>query len=81
MAKKVKSPLQTWENPVGKIYKIPVSYLVHDCLEIRAESLEDALKKAGEPETSLLQQPVYSEGTFEIDLEGAELFNDELPFK
>tara|TARA_B100001939_G_scaffold287363_1_gene257881 strand:- start:300 stop:545 length:246 start_codon:yes stop_codon:yes gene_type:complete len=81
MAKQVKSPLQTWENPVGKIYKIPVSYLVHDCLEIRAESFEDALKKAGEPETSLLQQPVYSEGTFEIDFEGAELFNDELPFK
>jgi len=80
-AKGVKSPLQTWDTPEGKVYKIPVSYLVHDCLEIRAESLEDALRKAEEPETVLLQQPVYSEGTFEIDLEGAELMNDELPFK
>ena len=89
-AKGAKSPLQTWDSisdlvknkdAEGKVYKIPVSYLVHDCLEIRAESLEDALRKAGEPETALLQQPVYSEGTFEIDLEGAELMNDELPFK
>ena len=68
-AKGAKSPLQTWDTPEGKVYKIPVSYLVHDCLEVRAESLEDALRKAGEPETDLLQQPVYSEGTFEIDLE------------
>ena len=81
MAKGIKSPLQTWENPVGKIYKIPVTYLVHDCLEVRAESLDEALKKAGEPETNLFQKPVYSEGSFKIDNEGAELFNDELPFK
>lgn len=47
MAERVKSPLQTWENPVGKIYKIPVTYLVHDCLEVRAESLDEALKKRG----------------------------------
>ena len=89
-AKGAKSPLQSWDSisdlvknkdTEGKVYKIPVSYLVHDCLEIHAESLEDALRKAGEPETDLLQQPVYSEGTFEIDLEGAELMNDELPFK
>ena len=89
-AKGAKSPLQSWDSisdlvknkdDEGKVYKIPVSYLVHDCLEVRAESLEDALRKAGEPETDLLQQPVYSEGTFEIDLEGAELMNDELPFK
>ncbi len=81
MAEKVKSPLQTWENPVGKIYKIPVTYLVHDCLEVRAESLDEAVKKAGEPETNLFQTPVYSEGSFKVDNEGAELFNDELPFK
>ena len=89
-ARGAKSPLQSWDSisdlvknkdDEGKVYKIPVSYLVHDCLEVRAESLEDALRKAGEPETDLLQQPVYSEGTFEIDLEGAELMNDELPFK
>jgi hypothetical protein len=50
-------------------------------LEVRAESLDEALKKAGEPETNLFQTPVYSEGSFKIDNEGAELFNDELPFK
>ena len=89
-ARGAKSPLQSWDSisdlvknkdNEGRVYKIPVSYLVHDCLEVRAESLEDALRKAGEPEIDLLQRPVYSEGTFEIDLEGAELMNDELPFK
>ena len=60
-----------------KSYKIPVIWSVTATMEIEAESLEDAILKAGKPtaprrcpaeDGRLSTMPDYLDGSFEVDI-------------
>ena len=50
-----------------KTYKIPVSWEVYGCLEIQANSLDEAIEMA--EDSALPQNGEYIEGSFSIDHE------------
>ena len=81
MSERIKSPLQTWDDPVkteGKAYRIPCSWQMYGVMEVRAESLEEAVKKASGDSTALpMSNSAYVEASFEVDEEIVEDYNRE----
>jgi hypothetical protein len=56
-----------------KTYKIPVTWEVYGHMEIKAESLEDAISIAEDDETSLPTESSYIEGSFWVDREAIDI--------
>tara|TARA_Y100001973_G_scaffold35273_1_gene53144 strand:+ start:728 stop:1078 length:351 start_codon:yes stop_codon:yes gene_type:complete len=81
MALGEKSPLQTWDDPqkpLGKTYRIPCSWEMYGVMEVKAESLEEAVRKAFEGNTPLpMDNSSYVEASFDVDVEVAEEYNPE----
>ena len=87
MAKGEKSPLQSWDsisdlvnkkNADGKTYRIPCSWEMYGVMEVKAESLEEAVRKAFEGDTPLpMDNSSYVEASFDVDVEVAEEYNPE----
>ena len=74
------SPLQTWDDPkkpLGKNYRIPCSWQMYGVMDVRAESLEEAVKKASGGSTALPTNSAYVEASFEVDKEIVEDYNQE----
>ena len=65
-----KSPLQTWDDPkkpLGKNYRIPCSWQMYGVMDVRAESLEEAVKKASPAATkAVVKKPSAGSGTFSL---------------
>ena len=59
---------------MNKMYKIPVVWQSWGLCEVKASSLEEAIKKA--TTRGLPQNCEYIEGSFEVDLEGISNFNN-----
>ena len=81
MALGEKSPLQTWDDPqkpLGKTYRIPCSWEMYGVMDVKAESLEEAVRKAFEGNTPLpMDNSSYVEASFDVDVEVAEEYNPE----
>jgi len=79
-AQRVKSPLQTWDDPqepLGKTYRIPCSWQMYGVMDVKAESLEEAIEKARGDSTALPTNSAYVEASFEVDTEIVEDYNQE----
>ena len=81
MALGEKSPLQSWDDPkkpLGKTYRIPCSWEMYGVMDVRAESLEEAVREAFEGNTPLpMDNSAYVEASFDVDVEVAEEYNPE----
>ncbi len=81
MALGAKSPLQTWDDPqkpLGKLYQIPCSWQMYGVMDVRADSLKDAVKKAYEGDMPLpMNNSAYVEASFKVDEDVVEDFNPE----
>jgi len=53
---------------------------MYGILEVKADSLEDAIQKALGPEYPLPTNNAYVEDTFKVDFEVVENYNEEMPF-
>ena len=74
------SPLQTWDDsqkPLGKTYRIPCSWQMYGVMDVKAESLEEAIEKASGGSTALPTNSAYIEASFEVDTEIVEDYNQE----
>ena len=79
-AQGAKSPLQNWDNtkqPLGKTYRIPCSWQMYGVMDVKAESLEEAIEKARGDSTALPTNSAYVEASFEVDTEIVEDYNQE----
>jgi|TARA_R110000824_G_scaffold158995_2_gene333150 hypothetical protein len=81
MTERIKSPLQTWDDPPklkGKVYRIPCTWEMYGVMEVRAECLEEAVEKASDDSTALpMGNSAYVEASFEVDEEIVEDYNRE----
>ena len=70
MTEKIKSPLQTWDDPPklkGKVYRIPCTWEMYGVMEVRADD-----------STALpMGNSAYVEASFEVDEEIVEDYNRE----
>ena len=78
-AQRVKSPLQTWDDPqepLGKTYRIPCSWEMYGVMEVKAESLKEAIEQAYcEPLPN--GNSAYIEASFKVDEDIVEDYNEE----
>ena len=63
-----------------KTYKIPVTWSVCATMEVEANSLSEAITKAEDMslDTSLLTDPEYIDGSFEVNVDLIGYANDDL---
>ena len=78
-AQGAKSPLQNWDNtkqPLGKTYRIPCSWEMYGVMEVKAESLKEAIEQAYcEPLPN--GNSAYIEASFKVDKDIVEDYNEE----
>ena len=79
-AQGAKSPLQNWDDPqktLGKTYRIPCSWQMYGVMDVKAESLEEAIEKARGDSTALPTNSAYVEASFKVDKDIVEDYNEE----
>ncbi len=80
-AQGAKSPLQNWDNtkqPLGKTYRIPCSWEMYGVMEVKADSLEEAMEEALHGGSPLpMDNSSYIEASFRVDEEVVEEYNPE----
>jgi len=80
-AQGAKSPLQTWNDPsksLGKTYRIPCSWEMYGVMEVKADSLEEAMEEALHGNSPLpMDNSSYVEASFRVDEEVVEDYNPE----
>ena len=61
---------------MSKTYKIPCSWEVHSWVDVEADSIGDAITKAESDDFPIPIEADYIEGSFEVDHDIAEEYND-----
>ena len=62
---------------MAKYYEIPCSWEVYGTMEVKANSLEEAIELAEKDDYPMPDAPDYVDGSFQVDRDIAEEINEE----